>query len=125
MSGMTITESLFDTCPLPGCRRITGDPREPCEDCKAAFGDMLRAPDPDLPRLAPDEFRAMVAERDKAVQVAYAAQLAVEPVPPPAPVAAEWTEGQCWVCERKRRCRPDPTWRNLPICRSCGREDLA
>jgi hypothetical protein len=70
----------------------------------------------------------MLAKRDAEVQAAYLAQLraaALVPAPEPAALATEWADDQCWVCGKQRKCRPDPTWKNLPICRSCGRKELA
>lgn len=66
---------LFSTCPLPGCTSLVGDARQPCPECVAAFGDLLRpAADP----VTEDEFAALVAERDAGVRAILAARRAME-----------------------------------------------
>ena len=50
-----------------------------------------------------------------------------EPVPPPVEPAAlpvvpgvEWRANQvCWVCEERRKCRPDPDHPDRWICKNC------
>jgi hypothetical protein len=67
------TLSLFSRC--PACRRnLTDDPREPCGECLEAFGPMLRRTDR---QTSAEEFARQVAEGDKAVAAAYAAQRAL------------------------------------------------
>ena len=53
---------LFYDCPVGACTNPVVDPRQPCHECRALFGDMIRPSD----RPAPDieTFLADQAERD-------------------------------------------------------------
>jgi hypothetical protein len=115
----TATGSLFHGCPLPGCTGPTHDPREPCEDCKAAFGDYLRPPDAAAPRPTADQYAAQLADRDRETREATARQHAA-----PEP-AVEWRRNQaCWVCDQRRTCRHDLDYPDRWICRNCHEEPL-
>jgi hypothetical protein len=63
--------SLFAECPLPGCKNLTEDPREPCGECREAFGDRLRLSGQEV---SAGEAATAYAERDACVAAAYAAQ---------------------------------------------------
>jgi hypothetical protein len=64
----TAQASLFATC--PACRRNpVPDPREPCAECAAAFGPMLRRGDR---QVSAEEFAAEVAEGDQSVAAVLA-----------------------------------------------------
>lgn len=107
---------LFPTCPLPGCKNPTDDPRQPCPECLAAFGDRLR---PAGEPVAAEEFAAQVEQRDAEVQAILAARREMVPLPAPEP-DVEWRPGQrCWVCEDRRKCRRDPDRPERWICRTC------
>lgn len=56
--------TLFAKCPLPGCREITSDPREPCPGCLEAFGGRLR---PSGREVSAEEFAAELADGARAV----------------------------------------------------------
>ena len=62
---------LFPDCVIPGCSNLVPAVGEPCGDCLRAFGPMLRHT-PGAGRLTEPE----IAERDRYVRSAYAAQLA-------------------------------------------------
>jgi hypothetical protein len=50
----------------PACRRnLVADPREPCAECAAALGGMIR---PSGRQVSAEEFAAEVAEGDEAVR---------------------------------------------------------
>lgn len=66
---MNTTLSLVPECPLPGCKNLTGDPREPCGECLEAFGDRLR---PSGREVSAEEFSAELAEGERAVAAVLA-----------------------------------------------------
>jgi hypothetical protein len=116
------TLSLFADCPLPGCFNPVDDPREPCGDCLALFGNQLRRSGREV---TAEEFTAAMAERDEATRTSYAAQRVVfeatetEPTEPAEP-GVEWRSNQtCWLCEDRRKCRHDPSHPDRWICRTC------
>jgi hypothetical protein len=57
---------LFYDCPVGACTNPVVDPREPCDECRAIFGHMIRPSE----RPAPDveAFVADKAERDRRVR---------------------------------------------------------
>ena len=57
---------LFYDCPVGACTNPVVDPRQPSDECRAIFGDMIRPSD----RPAPDieTFVADQAERDRRVR---------------------------------------------------------
>jgi hypothetical protein len=57
---------LLPDCVLPGCRQPVATVGEPCDGCRAAFGDQLRQTDG--PAMTADEIEA----RDRTVELAYA-----------------------------------------------------
>lgn len=75
---MNDTLSLFSTCPLPGCKNLTEDPRQPCDECKDAFGDRLR---PSGREVSAEEFAAELAEGDRAVAAFLAEPRGMVPLP--------------------------------------------
>src|SRR5262249_59488844 len=92
--------TLFSTCPLPGCKNPTDDPRQPCPECLAAFGDR---PPPAGEPVTADEFAAQVERRDEEVREILAERRAMVPLAAPQP-GAEWKQGQrCGVCEDRRK----------------------
>ena len=124
--------ALFPTCPLPGCPNLTDDPRRPCAQCLAGFGDWLRpAADP----VSEEDFATAVAERDAAVQAILAERRTLAAHTgagrshaeagrrDPAPAAADhagWKRNQrCWCCEERHTCRIDPDRPNGWICQKC------
>jgi hypothetical protein len=107
--------SLFAVWPLPGCRVPVDDPREPCEDCKTAFGSMLRQGEQ---HTGAAEYAAELAGRDAAAQGALVARHGAGVVPEP---AIEWRSNQlCWLCDQRRKCRADPDHEGRWICRECA-----
>jgi hypothetical protein len=67
---------LFPQC--PACRRNpVPDPREPCPECQAAFGDLIR---PSSRQVTAEAFAAEVAEGDRRVAVVYAERRAMVPL---------------------------------------------
>jgi hypothetical protein len=106
--------ALFPACPLPACLNLTSDPRQPCEECLAAFGPRLR---PAGEPVTAAEFTALIKLRDEEVQAVLAERRQMTPLPEP---DVEWKQGQrCWVCEQRRKCRRDPGCPDRWICGGC------
>ncbi|WP_087587356.1 hypothetical protein [Prescottella equi] len=63
---MTQLDTLLPDCVLPGCRQPVATVGEPCDGCRAAFGDMLQPAD--SPLLTAHQ----IAARDRTVEHAYA-----------------------------------------------------
>ncbi len=107
VSGMAI--ELFGACVLPGCQNVVTEPTEPCADCVAAFGPMLR------PTAAPITVGDVEA-RDTYVRDAYRKQREVAA----GPLNAEQERKAmqlCWLCEERRTCtRTANGWE----CGTCG-----
>jgi hypothetical protein len=111
--------SLFGTCPIPACKNLVNDPREPCRECLEAFGPLLRQADGPAPD--PDAYTAEIAQRDADVRALLAERRDMVPLPdPPAPAEPAWKRNQlCWLCEQRRTCHPDPDHPDRWICREC------
>jgi hypothetical protein len=61
----------------PACRQNpVADPREPCAECAAAFGDMIR---PSGRQVSADEFAAEVAAGDERVSAILAERCLLYP----------------------------------------------
>lgn len=109
------TPSLFETCPVPGCKNPVGDPREPCESCQTAFGDMIRAGV--VIAVPVEEFTETLrqAEARVAVELAERAQM----VPAAEPEVERKLGQRCWVCGERRKCRRDADHPDRWICIVC------
>lgn len=58
-------DTLLPDCVLPGCRQPVATVGEPCDGCRAAFGDMLQPGGQPLTA-------HQIAARDRTVEHAYA-----------------------------------------------------
>ncbi len=111
-AGTTEATALFAICPVPGCANPVADPRDPCLECREAFGGVLQVSD--TPQIAVEEFTARAAEAEARVSVVLAERKASE--------EAAWKRNQiCWCCEERRTCRVElvgleERW----VCRECA-----
>ena len=93
---------LFAACVLPGCTNLVEVVGQPCADCVAAFGGMLRATgrERDAAQIA-----AEIAERDAYVREAYQQQRAIAATPERKAMQV------CWLCTERRTCtKVDSRW---------------
>jgi hypothetical protein len=58
-------DTLLPDCVLPGCRQPVATVGEPCDGCRAAFGDQLRQTN------GPAMTAAEIEARDRTVEQAY------------------------------------------------------
>ena len=73
---ISVQASLFHSC--PACRRNpVPDPREPCEECLAAFGPMIRRGDR---QESAGEFAAELERKESAVAAVLAERRAMVPL---------------------------------------------
>lgn len=93
---------------------MVADCREPCPECQEIFGPMLQ-PSRGEP-VSAEHFADVVAERDRDTAQAYRAMREIAAVAE----AVEWKLNQlCWVCEERRKCRPDDHQGGAMICKPC------
>jgi hypothetical protein len=95
-------------CPVPVCRNPVDDPRQVCRSCQIAFGDYLR---PAITPPAAEDFTAAEARSSRRLAEVMAERRAP---------ADEWRRNQeCWCCEQRCSCRPDPDQPGRCICQNC------
>ena len=100
-------------CPVAGCAHPVADPRRPCEECRAVFGDMLRELGAERPARSAAAAVTALAARDAALRSVHAERREGN-------AAIEWRANQrCWLCEGRRRCRRDPMHLSRRVCRDC------
>ena len=105
-------------CPVAGCAHPVADPRRPCEECRAVFGDMLRELGAERPARSAEAVVTAPAARDAALRSVHVEWRE-------ASGAVEWRANQrCWLCEERRRCRRDPTHHSRWVCRDCDERDV-
>lgn len=108
-----MTDSLFATCPLPGCDHDVATQGHPCDTCIAAFGDLLHHTPGGTPPTAADR-----AARDTATLAAYRGHAAIaDRAGQDDDEEGETRSNQlCWMCDTRRRCtRVEGRWE----CRDC------
>lgn len=93
--------TLFSTCPVPKCSNPVDD-GQPCAECASLIAAGLIRPAGQPMTL--DDVR-----RELAGQQLVKADRGEE----------YKANQQCWVCEQRRTCRPDPDQRGQWICKDC------
>lgn len=93
------------TCVVPGCTNLVPNPDYPCDDCRIAFGGMLREahkppPSAEVVDAQNTRYREVMAERALMVKL-EARQKRKSAIDK----GEQRKPGQvCWLCEERRSC---------------------